>query len=443
MNEKIRSSSIWGGRFETRVDNIMEQINASIDVDKRFYKQDIRASKAHADMLGAQEIITAEDNLKIQAGLDQILIEIEDGVFEFKTELEDIHMNVETRLRELIGDAAGRLHTARSRNDQVATDFRLWVVEACANVIEEITSLQDILSDLCETHKATIMPGFTHLQVAQPITLALHLDAYNQMLYRDRSRFEDALKRMNYSPLGAAALSGTSYPIDRVATAKTLGFEGPIVNTMDAVGSRDFAIEFLFACAQTGLNLSRLAEEIVLWTTSQFGFMRLSDAWSTGSSIMPQKKNADAAELVRGKTGRLTGNLLQLMMVMKALPLTYNKDMQEDKTAVFESFDTIILCLKAVGGMMSTATWNKDVMREAAESGYATATELADWLVKNLNLPFRDAHHVTGRVVKLAEDKDVKLTELSLSDLQAIEPRINGDVYNALSVEGAIKARNL
>ncbi len=443
MEKQIKSSAIWGGRFETSVDDIMEQINASIGIDQRLYAQDIKASKAHAAMLAAQKIITDKDNQDIQSGLDQILNEIESGSFEFKTALEDIHMNIETRLKEIIGEAAGRLHTARSRNDQVATDFRLWTVEACTSLIEDITSLQDILSDLVSTHKNTIMPGFTHLQVAQPVTLALHLGAYHEMLSRDRSRFEDAKRRMNYSPLGAAALSGTSYPIDRMATAKEIGFNGIVENTMDAVGSRDFAIEFLFACAQTGLNLSRLAEEIVLWTTPQFGFMKLSDAWSTGSSIMPQKKNPDAAELVRAKTGRLTGNLMQLMMVMKALPLTYNKDMQEDKAAAFESFDTVVLCLRAIGGMLSTATWDKDIMREAAESGYATATEIADWLVKNLNLPFRDAHHVTGRVVKLAEEKKMKLSELSLADIQVIEPRITDDIFNALSVEGAIKARNL
>lgn len=435
------SSSIWGGRFDTAVDNIMEQINASIDVDKRLYKQDIRASKAHADMLSVQGIISSDDNQKIQSGLDQILGEIESGVFEFKTSLEDIHMNVETRLKEIIGDAAGRLHTARSRNDQVATDFRLWVVEACAAVAKEIASLQKIFAGVIDRHGAAIMPGFTHLQVAQPVTLGLHLGAYHEMISRDQSRFEDARRRMNFSPLGAAALSGTSYPIDRAKTAKTLGFDGPVVNTMDAVGSRDFALEFLFACAQTGLNLSRLAEEIVLWTTPQFNFMRLSDAWSTGSSIMPQKKNPDAAELVRGKTGKLTANLVQLMMVMKALPLTYNKDMQDDKQPVFESFDTILLCLKAIGGMIETATWNKQVMRAAAESGYATATELADWLVKNLNMPFRDAHHVTGHVVKLAETKNVKLNDLTLQELQAIEPRITDDIYSALSVEEAVKAR--
>lgn len=441
MTNKQTSSSIWGGRFETSVDDIMEQINASIDFDKRLYRQDIQGSKAHADMLSAQKIITEDDNKKIQFGLDQILGEIESGKFEFKRSLEDIHMNIETRLKEIIGEAAGRLHTARSRNDQVATDFRLWVREACDVVAEEITKLQDIFGKVIAEHKSTIMPGFTHLQVAQPVTLGLHLNAYAEMLARDKSRFEDARKRLNFSPLGAAALSGTSFPINRDKTAKALGFTGPVANTMDAVGSRDFAIEFLSACAQTGLNLSRLAEEIILWTTPQFGFMRLSDAWSTGSSIMPQKKNSDAAELVRGKTGRLTGNLIQLMIVMKGLPLTYNKDMQEDKTASFDSFDTILLCLRAIGGMISTATFNKDKMREAAESGYATATEIADWLVKNLNMPFRDAHHVTGRIVKMAEEKGLMLSELKLGDLQAIEARITDDIYNALSVEAAVKAR--
>ncbi len=444
MSEKNNSSSsIWGGRFEASVDDIMEQINASIGVDKRLYAQDIKASKAHADMLAAQKIISDKDNQEIQSGLSRILSEIESGTFEFKAALEDIHMNIETRLKELIGEAAGRLHTARSRNDQVATDFRLWTVEACASLIEEINALQKIISELTAAHKETIMPGFTHLQVAQPVTLALHLGAYHEMLSRDRSRFEDARRRMNYSPLGAAALSGTSYPINREATAKALGFEGIVANTMDAVGSRDFAIEFLFACAQAGLNLSRLAEEIVLWTTPQFGFMKLSDSWSTGSSIMPQKKNPDAAELVRAKTGRLTGNLLQLMMVMKALPLTYNKDMQEDKAAVFESFDTIILCLRSIGGMLATASWNRVIMREAAESGYATATEIADWLVRNLNMPFRDAHHATGRIVKLAEEKGAKLSDLPLSDMQAIEPGITEEIFKSLSVEGAVKARNL
>jgi argininosuccinate lyase len=437
------SSSIWGGRFETSVDDVMEQINASIDIDKRLYKQDIAASKAHAQMLVKTGILSEADGLAIQDGLDKILAEITAGDFVFKRELEDIHMNVETRLKELIGEAAGRLHTGRSRNDQVATDFRLWVREACDEMQKSIAALQDILTVLIKDHHATIMPGFTHLQVAQPVTLALHLGAYKDMLKRDASRFSDCRTRLNLSPLGAAALAGTSYPIDRKFSAQLLGFDGVQANTMDAVGSRDFATEFLFCCAQTGLHLSRLAEEIILWSTTQFGFMKLSDAWSTGSSIMPQKKNADAAELVRGKSALLTSNLLQLMMILKALPLTYNKDLQDDKPPVFSSFDTLLLSLRAIGGMLSTATWHKDVMREAAESGYATATELADWLVQKIGLPFRDAHHVTGKIVKLAETKGIKLTELSLSDLQDIEPRITQDVFSVLSAEAALKARGL
>lgn len=438
-----KSSSIWGGRFETSVDSVMEQINASIDIDKRLYKQDIAASQAHAGMLVTTGIITAEDGAAIQKGLDQILGEIENGSFVFRKDLEDIHMNVETRLKELIGDAAGRLHTARSRNDQVATDFRLWVREACDAVCEEIETLQTVLTRLIQEHQATIMPGFTHLQVAQPVTLALHLGAYRGMLNRDISRFQDCRKRLNFSPLGAAALAGTSYPIDRTQTAKSLGFDGVLENTMDAVSDRDFAAEFLFCAAQTGLHLSRLAEEIILWSTTQFGFMKLADAWSTGSSIMPQKKNADAAELVRGKSAQLTSNLLQLLMILKALPLTYNKDLQDDKPPVFSSFDTLLLALRAAGGMLSTASWNKEVMQNAAESGYATATELADWLVQTLGLPFRDAHHVTGKIVKLAESKDVMLTDLLLAELQAIEPRITQDVFKVLSTEAALKARGL
>ena len=437
------SSSIWGGRFETAVDDVMEQINASIDIDKRLYKQDIAGSKAHAAMLVTTGILNAEDGAVIQGGLDQILGEIESGKFQFKRELEDIHMNVETRLKELVGEAAGRLHTARSRNDQVATDFRLWVREACDAMQEEISKLQIIFAKLIKDHQFTIMPGFTHLQVAQPVTLGLHLGAYQDMLGRDAARFADCRKRLNLSPLGAAALAGTSYPIDRIQTALALGFDGPQPNTMDAVASRDFATEFLFCAAQTGIHLSRLAEEIILWSTTQFGFMRLADAWSTGSSIMPQKKNADAAELVRGKSALLTSNLLQLLMILKALPLTYNKDLQDDKPPVFESFDTLTLCLRAIGGMLSTATWNKDVMKDAADSGYATATELADWLVRALGLPFRDAHHITGRIVKLAESRGVKLTELSLHELKKIEPRITDDVFWSLSAEAALKARGL
>ena len=438
-----KSSSIWGGRFETAVDSTMEQINASIDVDKRLYKQDIAASKAHARMLMETGILNTADEAAMQGGLDRILQEIESGDFVFRRELEDIHMNIETRLRELIGDTAGRLHTARSRNDQVATDFRLWVREACDIVAEEIAALQGIIKVLVQEHKATIMPGFTHLQVAQPVTLALHLDAYHHMLERDLGRVHDCRRRLNLSPLGAAALAGTSYPIDRVMTASLLGFDGVEANTIDAVGSRDFATEFLFTLAQCGLHLSRLAEEIILWSTSQFGFMRLADAWSTGSSIMPQKKNADAAELVRGKAAHLTSNLLQLMMILKGLPLAYNKDLQDDKPPVFASFDTILLALRATGGMLATASWNTAVMREAAESGYATATELADWLVRTLRLPFRDAHHVTGKIVKLAEKKGVQLTELSLIEMQEIEPQITQDVFACLSSEAALKSRGL
>lgn len=442
MTQSQKSSAIWGGRFDEKPADVMEQINASIDIDRRLYKQDITASKAHAAMLGAQNIISAEDAAAIQKGLEVILEEIESGQFVFKREFEDIHMNVEARLKDLIGDAAGRLHTGRSRNDQVATDFKLWVREACDTLILRIEDTQSILEKLSEEHAQTIMPGFTHLQVAQPVTLGLHLDAYRHMLNRDKTRFQDCRKRLNKCPLGAAALAGTPFDIDRERTAQELGFDRPMQNTMDAVSARDFATEFLFACAQCGLNLSRLAEEIILWSTPQFGFLTLSDAWSTGSSIMPQKKNPDAAELVRAKTGRLNGNLVQMMTVLKALPLTYNKDLQEDKEPVFDSFDTLILCLEAAAGMLNTATWHKAAMRAAAESGYATATALADWLVMSLNMPFRDAHHVTGRIVKMAESKGCRLDELPLSDMQSVEVRISKDVFAVLSVENAVKSRN-
>lgn len=427
-------STIWGGRFEDKPTDIMTQINASIDVDQRMWRQDIAGSKAHCEMLIKQKIIDKGDGQKILSGLDQVASEIESGTFEFKTEYEDIHMNIEARLREIIGDAAGRLHTARSRNDQVATDFRMWVREACGQVEARINSLQATLSKLSSKHDKAIMPGFTHLQAAQPITLAKHLDAYAQMLSRDKGRFADCQKRLNECPLGSAALAGTPFPIDRKMTAKALGFDKPMPNTLDAVSARDFATEFLFACAQTGLHLSRLAEEIILWATPQFGFITLSDQWSTGSSIMPQKKNPDAAELVRGKTGRLNGNLVQMMTVLKGLPLAYNKDLQEDKESVFDSFDTICLCLEAMEGMLSSATFNTDKMLSAAEDGYTTATALADWLVMELGMPFRDAHHVTGAIVKMAEKKGVKLDALALSDLQSVEPRITDDIYRVLKV---------
>jgi argininosuccinate lyase len=426
---------MWGGRFEDKPSDIMQQINVSIGVDKRLWRHDIAGSKAHAEMLGKQGIIPKTDADKIIKGLIQVEKEIESGKFTFRDEYEDIHMNVEARLKEIIGEAAGRLHTARSRNDQVATDFRLWTRDAAADIIAKIESLQSTLQKLTKKHGKDIMPGFTHLQAAQPVTLGLHLDAYNQMLGRDKSRFQDCAKRLNEMPLGSGALAGTPYKIDRDFTAKKLGFTRPMPNTMDAVSARDFANEFLFACAQTGLHLSRLAEEIILWATPQFGFMRLSDQWSTGSSIMPQKKNPDAAELVRAKTGRLSGNLFSLMTIMKGLPLAYNKDMQEDKEPVFDSYDSIVLCLEATNGMLTSATFNTDAMLDSAEKGYITATRLADWLVMELGLPFRDAHHITGAVVKMAEKKGVKLDELSLADLQSIEKRITRDVFRVLSVK--------
>lgn len=434
---------MWGGRFDAQPDDLMTQINASIDVDKRLYKHDIAGSKAHAKMLVKQKIISSEDGKAIQKGLDQIQTEIESGEFEFSATLEDIHMNIESRLKEIIGDAAGKLHTARSRNDQVATAFKLWVREACDDLVKKIDSVQRTLEKVSKEHKQTIMPGFTHLQVAQPVTLGMHLDSYWHMLNRDKTRTEHCRWRINKCPLGAAALSGTGFPIDREQTSKELGFEHPMRNTMDAVASRDFATEFLFITAQCGLNLSRLAEEIILWSTPQFSFITLSDTWSTGSSIMPQKKNPDAAELVRAKTGRLNGNLLQLMTVLKALPLTYNKDLQEDKACVFESFDTIMLCLDACNGMIETMTVHKDNMLEAAQSGYSTATELADWLVRELDIPFREAHHITGAIVKIAETKPCRLDELSLEDMQSVDSRITEDIFSVLSVENALKLRNV
>ena len=428
------TNTMWGGRFSNKPADIMEQINSSIDVDVRFWKQDIQGSKAHCEMLIKQKIISTEDGQKILKGLDQISDEINAGSFEFKTALEDIHMNIESRLKEIIGEVAGRLHTARSRNDQVATDFRLWTRDAIGNLIAKINSLQSTLKSLSNKHAKNVMPGFTHLQAAQPITLGMHMDAYWHMLNRDKSRLEDCSKRLNKCPLGAAALAGTPYPIDRNFTAKKLGFEMPMENTIDAVSARDFANEFLFSCAQTGLHLSRLAEEIILWATPQFGFITLSDQWSTGSSIMPQKKNPDAAELVRGKTGRLNGNLIQLMTVMKGLPLAYNKDLQEDKEPVFDSYETLCLCLDAINGMLDTASFNIDAMKSSAEMGYTTATALADWLVMELDLPFRDAHHVTGMIVKMAENKDCKLDELALTDMQSVENKITNKIFKVLSI---------
>ncbi|MBK9585457.1 MAG: argininosuccinate lyase [Alphaproteobacteria bacterium] len=432
---KKASNTMWGGRFEDKPDALLDQINASISIDQRLWRQDIAGSIAHCEMLAKQDIIPKADAQKILKGLAQIEKEIESGSFVFKTELEDIHMNIESRLKEIIGEAAGKLHTARSRNDQVATDFRLWVRDAIDDLSLYITDLTDTLNDLAAKHKKDPMPGFTHLQAAQPITLALHLEAYVQMLERDLSRLADCRKRLNECPLGSAALAGTPYKIDRKMTAKALGFDRPTASTMDGVSSRDFATEFLFACAQCGLNLSRLAEEIVLWSTPQFGFIRLSDTWSTGSSIMPQKKNPDAAELIRAKTGRLGGNLNNLMTVLKGLPLAYNKDLQEDKAPVFDSFDTLALCLQAMRGMLETAAFDTARMLEAAEDGYTTATRLADWLVMELGIAFRDAHHITGTIVKMAEKKGCKLHELALSEMQAVEKRISNNIFAVLRVK--------
>lgn len=440
-NDKTGTNKMWGGRFEEAPDDIMIQINASIDVDKRLYLQDIAGSKAHSEMLEKAGILTADEVKSIHKGLDQIQEEIESGKFQFKTELEDIHMNIEFRLQELIGDTARRLHTARSRNDQVAVDFRLWMKQATQSTINEIDAFQKVLAKQIADHDDTIMPGFTHLQIAQPVTLSMHLGAWHSMLNRDKGRFADALNRMDESPLGAGALAGSSYDVDRDMTAKTLGFRQPVENTMDAVASRDFLLEYLAAASICANHLSRFAEELVLWSTTQFNYARLADKFTTGSSIMPQKKNPDAAELVRAKSGRVTGNLVQQLMVMKALPLTYNKDMQEDKAAAFETYDTLVLSLKAMTGMMTDIKFNKDVMLKDTENGFSTATDLADWLVKKLRMPFRDAHHVTGTLVKMAETKRVKLDQLKLEEMQSVEPRITDDIYSALRVQDAVAAR--
>jgi len=420
------TSAMWGGRFSAGPAEIMERINASIAFDKRLYKQDIEGSRAHCRMLMDTGVIPRADGEAILSGLDQVLQEIETGRFVFKTELEDIHMNVEARLRDIIGPAAGRLHTARSRNDQVATDFRLWTRDAIDGLDGALQGLQRALIDQAEAQADAVMPGFTHLQAAQPVTLGHHLLAYVEMVGRDRGRLGDARARLNESPLGAAALAGTGFPIDRHATAAALGFDRPMANSLDAVSDRDFALEVLSALSICAVHLSRLAEELVIWTSAQFGFVRLSDRFSTGSSIMPQKRNPDAAELVRAKTGRVVGHLNGLLMVMKGLPLAYSKDMQEDKEPVFEAVDTLALCIAAMTGMIGDLTVNRERLAAAAGAGFSTATDIADWLVRDLGMPFRDAHHVTGAVVKLAESRGVGLEELSLDALRSVEPRITG-----------------
>ncbi|VAV90269.1 Argininosuccinate lyase [hydrothermal vent metagenome] len=443
MTDKTDSkeSQIWGGRFSQGPAAIMEEINASIDIDRRLWREDIAGSRAHSDMLSAAGIISSDDNQAIQNGLNQIAGEIERGEFTFSKALEDIHMNIEARLKEIIGEPAGRLHTARSRNDQVATDFRIWVREACDQAEASLKLLMASLAKKARDNADAVMPGFTHLQTAQPVTFGHHLLAYVEMFSRDAARFADAHARMNECPLGAAALAGTSFPIDRDATATALGFERPCANSLDAVSARDFALEALSAAAITATHLSRLAEELVLWTSPHFDFVRLSDSFSTGSSIMPQKRNPDAAELVRAKAGRIIASLTNLAIVMKGLPLAYSKDMQEDKAATFEGFDALALALAAMTGMIGDLTPNRAAMKAAAGRSYATATDLADWLVRTLNMPFREAHHVTGAVVAAAEKRGLALEALDLKAMQKIEPRITDEVFSVLSVDASAASR--
>ena len=432
---------MWGGRFATGPDAIMEEINASIDFDKTLWRQNIRGSLAHAAMLAETGILTRDDVATITEGLKSVEGEIEAGTFTFSRALEDVHMNVESSLKDRIGLAAGRLHTARSRNDQVATDMRLWVRDTLDELDGQMRDLQQALAEKADIYAGAVMPGFTHLQSAQPVTFGHHLLAYVEMLGRDRGRVRDARARLNECPLGAAALAGTSFPIDRHMTAKALGFDRPTANSLDSVSDRDFVLETLSAASICAMHLSRLAEEIVLWATPQFGFIRLSDAFSTGSSIMPQKRNPDAAELVRGKAGRVFGALQALLTMMKGLPLSYSKDMQEDKEGTFDALQTISLCLAAMTGMVRDMQPDLKTMKKAAGFGYATATDLADWLVRVLKMPFRDAHHVTGRLVGIASEKKVGLEKLSLAEMQAVEPQITEAVFAVLGVDQSVKSR--
>ncbi len=435
------SNKMWGGRFTTGPDAIMEEINASIDFDRHLYRQDIAASKAHADMLAKQGIIAADDAQKIAHGLDTILSEIEGGKFAFKRALEDIHMNVESRLTDMIGAPAGRLHTARSRNDQVATDFKLWVRDTIDTLDAALTLYQIALAERALEHAATVMPGFTHLQTAQPVTFGHHLLAYVEMAGRDRGRFADARKRLNESPLGSGALAGTSFDLDRDMTAASLGFDRPTANSLDAVSDRDFALETLAAASITAMHLSRFAEEIIIWTSPLTGLVKLSDKFTTGSSIMPQKRNPDAAELVRAKTGRIIGALNGLLIVMKGLPLAYAKDMQEDKEGVMDALSALSLAIAAMTGMVNDLVPDAAKMKKAAGDGYATATDLADWLVRSFNIPFREAHHITGKIVAAASAKGVPLHRLSLEEMKAVEPKITDDVFSVLSVDRSVKSR--
>ena len=437
----VAANQQWGGRFAAGPSVVMEEINASIGFDQKLWRQDIQGSLAHAAMLAKVGVITAEDAHAISGGLEAIAQEIETGRFPFSTALEDIHMNIEARLADRIGEAGKRLHTGRSRNDQVATDFRLWVREAIDGISAQVTDLMRALAERAAQHAADPMPGFTHLQTAQPVTFGHHLLAYVEMLERDRGRLADARRRGNECPLGSAALAGTSFPLDRDATAKALGFDRPTANSLDAVSDRDFALEFLSAAAISSVHLSRLAEEIVIWCSAPYRFIRLSDAFTTGSSIMPQKRNPDAAELVRAKTGRVTGALVGLLTVMKGLPLAYAKDMQEDKEGVFAAAEAWALSLAATTGMVRDMHPDTQRMRQFAGSGYATATDLADWLVRVLKLPFRSAHHVTGRLVALAEAKNIDLADLSLAEMQEVEPGITQDLFSVLTVEASVASR--
>ncbi|MBT6414832.1 argininosuccinate lyase [Candidatus Puniceispirillum sp.] len=434
-------SSIWGGRFSRGPSQLMQDINASIAYDKQLYRQDIDGSKAHATMLATCGIISDADCAAIHDGLTKISTEIETGEFVFSAALEDIHMNVESRLADLIGEPARRLHTARSRNDQVATDFKLWVRASIDALDDALAALQEALLDKADEHCDTIMPGFTHLQTAQPVTFGFHLMAYVEMLGRDRGRLIDARVRLNESPLGAAALAGTSFPIDRHQTAELLGFDRPAANAMDAVSDRDFALELLAAASICAVHLSRLAEEMVIWSSDRFAFISLSDAFTTGSSIMPQKRNPDAAELVRAKPGRIIGSLNGLLIVLKGLPLAYGKDMQEDKEGVFDAVDSLAIAIAATSGMVRDMTANKDAMRAALTTGFPTATDLADYMVRELGLPFREAHHASGSIVALAAKKGCDLDALSLAEMQTVEPRIKADIMGILTVESAVAAR--
>lgn len=435
------TNKMWGGRFASGPSEIMEEINASIGYDKRLYNQDITGSIAHAEMLVDAGILTKADGKKIISGLKQVKQEIENDQFTFSRQLEDIHMNVESRLRELIGDAAGRLHTARSRNDQVATDFKLYVRDTIDHFLNQLTTLQLALAKKAEEHADVVMPGYTHLQTAQPVTFGHHCLAYVEMLGRDVTRFKDARKRLNECPLGSAALAGTSFPIDRKMTAKALGFDRPTANSLDSVADRDFILETLSAASISAIHLSRFAEELVIWSSAEFNFIKLSDSFTTGSSIMPQKRNPDAAELIRAKVGRIIGAFNGLSMVMKGLPLAYSKDMQEDKEMAFDALDNYSLALAALTGMIEDMHPNKEKMAASAGGGFSTATDIADWLVRVINLPFRDAHHVTGSIVALAEKQNLRLHELTLNDMQSIEPKITKDIFNVLSVENSVKSR--